>query len=126
MAFYYFNPNPLGKKVGDCVIRAIAKAMDMTWDEVAIDLSMQMLTLKDMPNSADVWGEYLHLNGFTRGVLPSDCPNCVTVKQFCELFPKGTYIVGTSLHVIAVKNGDYYDTEDVGDAMLTYFWKKEI
>lgn len=26
-----FNPNPHGLQVGDCVIRAVAKAMDMPW-----------------------------------------------------------------------------------------------
>lgn len=31
--------NPLGKLVGDCVIRAIAIATGMTWDETYIVLS---------------------------------------------------------------------------------------
>ena len=26
MGFSYFNPNPAGQKVGDCTVRAIAKA----------------------------------------------------------------------------------------------------
>lgn len=30
--FIYTNPNPIDKKVGDCVIRAIAIATETTWE----------------------------------------------------------------------------------------------
>ena len=33
MAFQKFNINPKGKKTGDCVTRAIAKAAGITWQE---------------------------------------------------------------------------------------------
>lgn len=29
MSFVYYNPNPQGKLVGDCVIRALSKALDL-------------------------------------------------------------------------------------------------
>lgn len=32
MGFSYFNPNPEGKQVGDCTVRAIAKATGKSWD----------------------------------------------------------------------------------------------
>ena len=35
MGFSYFNPNPAGLKVGDCTVRAIAKATGKSWDEVS-------------------------------------------------------------------------------------------
>ncbi len=125
MSYIYDNPNPLGKKVGDCVIRALSRALGMTWDEVAIDLSMMELALKDMQNADAVWGEYLELNGFRKGILPYPCPNCINVKQFCEMFPRGTYVVATGFHVIAVIDGNYYDREDTGGETLIYFWEKE-
>jgi len=125
MAYIYDNPNPYGKKVGDCVIRAISRAMDMSWDAVATDLSMQMLAMKDLPNADVVWGEYLKLNGFRKGHLPSPCPNCITIKEFCEWFPSGVYVVATGFHVVAVINGNYYDREDTGDESLIYYWEKE-
>lgn len=31
MAYIYFNPNPDGIHVGDCVIRAVSKATNQTW-----------------------------------------------------------------------------------------------
>ena len=33
MSYIYENPNPMGKRVGDCAIRAIAIAEGLTWDE---------------------------------------------------------------------------------------------
>ena len=125
MSYIYDNPNPYGKKVGDCVIRALSRAFGMSWDEVAIDLSMMELALKDMPNADAVWGEYLKLNGFRKGILPAPCPNCINVRQFCEMFPRGTFVVATGFHVIAVIDGNYYDREDTGDETLIYFWEKE-
>lgn len=29
----YFNPNPAGRMVGDCSVRAISAALDVSWDE---------------------------------------------------------------------------------------------
>ena len=43
----YLN-NPLGLRVGDCVIRAISKALNATWEEVYIDLWLEKVTWKIM------------------------------------------------------------------------------
>ena len=41
--------------------------------------------------------------------------------------PKGTYVLGTGNHVVAVVNGDYYDMWDSGDEIPAYVWyKKEV
>ena len=106
------------------MIRAISKAMNMSWDDVAIDLSMMMVTEKDIVSSNALWGEYLMLNGFRRGNLPDTCPNCYTLKDFCLDFPVGTFVVATGSHVIAVINGDYFDTFDSGDEVVTYYFEK--
>lgn len=125
MSYIYYNANPDGKKVRDCVFRALATVFHTTWDAIAVDLSMMQIHHHDLQNSDAVWGEYLYLNGFRRGVLPSPCPNCVTIKEFCKLFPVGTFVVATGYHVVAVIDGNYYDTEDTGDEVLLYYWEKE-
>lgn len=30
--FIYYNPNRLGKRVGDCAVRAVSKALNVDWD----------------------------------------------------------------------------------------------
>lgn len=124
MSYIYYNANPMRKSHGDCVIRALSKVMGLTWEEVAVDLCMIQIRLCEMQNHDLVWGEYLSLNGFVKGALPHPCPNCITVKEFCRQHPFGTFVVATSSHVIAVINGNYYDTDDTGDDVLLYYWER--
>lgn len=125
MSYIYYNPNPENKFVGDCVIRALSKILNDTWDNVYIDLSMQGSAMHDMPNSNSVWGEYLKLNGFKRYVIPDTCPECYSIKAFSIDHPEGEFVVATGSHVVAVVNGDYYDTGDSGNEVPIYYWRKE-
>ena len=126
MAFIYFNPNPSKKLVGDCVIRAISKATGQHWKKVHHDLCLESSHMDDMPSSNAVWGTYLYKRGFRQYVIPDTCPNCYSVRRFCRDHPRGTYVLGTGDHAIAVKNGNYYDTGDSGDETVIYYWRKEF
>ena len=125
MAYVNYNPNPERKLVGDCVIRAISKALDQSWDKTYLELMMQGYMLKDMPSSNYVWADYLFTKGFHRKTIPDTCPVCYTVKQFTREHPKGTYIIGTGAHAIAVQNGNYFDTWDSGYEVPIYYFSKE-
>ena len=125
MAFIGVNPNPNGSYVGDCVIRALSIAMNKTWHEIYIELSIQGLVLCDMPSSNRVWGEYLKSQGYHRYIIPDTCPQCYTIRDFCADNPEGTFILGTGTHVVTVIDGDYYDSWDSGDELPIYYWKKE-
>jgi len=120
-----YNPNPIGKYVGDCVIRAICKVTNESWDKVYIDLCLKGLELCDMPSSNAVWGEYLKDHGFEREVVPNTCPDCYTVAQFCADHPDEKCIVCLSSHVVAVENGNYYDIWDSGNEIPQYYWKRK-
>ena len=123
--FVFTNPNPSGSYVGDCVIRAIAITTNKSWYEVFVELCLQALIMYDMPSSNRVWNEYLKSEGYTRHIVPSDCPTCYTVRDFCSEHFKGRYILGTGSHVIAVIDGNWYDTWDSGDESPIYYWTKE-
>lgn len=69
-------------------------------------------------------GEYLYRRGFDRYSVRNTCPNCYTVQDFCRDHPYGTYILKTHGHVVAVVNGDYYDTFDSGSDTVIYYWAK--
>lgn len=119
------NLNPKGHYVGDCVVRAISTVMHRPWEKTYVELAIQGFMMSDMPSSNHVWGAYLASEGFSRAVIPNTCPDCYTVKEFCEDHEDGTFILATGSHVVAVIDGDYYDTWDSGDEVPVYYWKED-
>ena len=117
------NPNPGEQIVPDCVVRALSIAMHLPWLQVYDELCSVGRRVFSMPSSDAVWGRYLYENGFEPFILPYDCPRCVTIEKFCEVYPKGTYIIGTGSHAVAVINGNYYDTWDSGKEIPSFFWR---
>jgi len=119
------NINPIKRNTGDCVIRAIGTVTDSEWDDVYLDLLTKGFKEKSMPSLNEVWGSYLHDIGYTRHIIPDTCPDCYTVDQFTKDHPRGRYILGTGTHVIAVIDGNYYDTWDSGEEIPIFYWQKE-
>ena len=119
-----YNPNPYHKRVDDCVIRGIAKVLGKDWNTVYLGVAMQGFTSKNMPSSNAVWGDYLRRKGFKRYAIPNSCPECYTVADFADEHPKGRYILATGSHVIAVVDGDYYDTWDSGEEVPVYYFER--
>lgn len=117
------NPNPLGKQTGDCVIRAIAIATDQSWRETYRDLCQMGEIMADLPNSNAVWGAYLREKGARQFLLPESCPECITVRAFCDRYPEGVYVIGTGTHAVAVISGNWYDSWNSETETPTYFWK---
>lgn len=122
MAYKKYNPNPSRNLVGDCVIRGISKLTGKPWDDVYLGVAMQGFVDKDMPSSNAVWDSYLRNNGYKRFAVPNTCPDCYTVAQFADEHPTGRFLVATGTHVIAVIDGDYYDTWDSGAEVPIYFY----
>lgn len=118
-----YNPNPVAARVGDCTIRAISKATGQTWEETYINLCIYGLMKSDLPSANHVWGSYLKDKGYER-LLVDDCgQDCYTVADFAADHPEGTYILAISGHVVAVQNGDYYDTWNSGNEIPIYYWR---
>lgn len=123
--FIFYNPNPSKNLVGDCVIRAISKITNQDWLTTYMGIVTKGFEMHDMPSSNSVWSAYLYDNNFRRYIIPNTCPECYSVKDFCLDYPNGEYMLATGTHVIAIENGDYYDTWDSGDEVPIYYWKKE-
>lgn len=141
MSFKYYNPNPLGKLTGDCVIRALTKFLNLSWYDIYDDLYWFGRDMADNAITNEVWHEYLYDLGFDKIQIPDTCPYCYSVEEFCKDHPYGTYLLAVAVnyrdyfgtshsgkpignHVVCVKNGDYYDTWNSGKEVPIYFWEK--
>lgn len=124
MAYKYYNPNPNSKSVGDCVIRAISKVMNQSWDKTYIELCIQGYLMKDLPDSNVVWDSYLRGCGFIRRVIPNTCPDCYTIQDFCEDNNEGVYVLATGSHVVAAVFGNYYDSWNSGQETPIFYYER--
>ena len=125
MAFVFKNPNPMKNLVGDCVIRGISILTDKPWEYTYMEIVIQGYNMYDMPSSNEVWGAYLKSLGFSKRIISNSCPDCYSVREFCNDHPVGRYLLATGSHVIAVIDGNYFDTWDSGDEVPTYYFTKE-
>ena len=123
--YVYYNPNPDRILVGDCVVRALCRLLRNRWLEVYEMICAQGAIMYDMPSSNVVWGACLKRLGFVKQMLPDYCPDCYTVRDFCREHPFGQYVLMLDGHVVAVEDGNYYDTWDSGDEVPCFFWRKE-
>jgi len=119
------NPNPCGKQVGDCAVRAIAIALDLEWHEAYIMLCDAGYEACDLPNSDAVWSSVLRQHGFRRHVVPDSCPDCYNVADFAYDHPNGIYVLGFSGHVATIIDGILYDSWDSSCEIPIFYWSRE-
>lgn len=124
MPFIMYNPNPYGRRVDDCTVRAASKALNQSWEETFVGLSMQAFADGDIMDAKANMCAYLQSKGFRRFAIPNTCPACYTVAQFAQDHPHGTFVLGGGDHVVAVVGGDWFDTFDSRDMVPLYVWVK--
>lgn len=125
MAYSYYNPNPIKNNTRDCAIRAVAKALDVDWENAFARISAMAYGMGETMDSNAVWGAVLRQNGFYRDVIPNTCPYCYTISNFCKDHPKGIFVLATGDHAVTVVDGVIYDTWNTSELIPQYYWYKE-
>ena len=120
-----YNPNPAGRSVGDCAVRAVSKALDKTWEEAFAMLAANAFSMADMPSSNSVIASVLRQNGFERSAIENNCPDCYTASDFCTDHPEGVYVLGFGNHICCVVDGVIFDSWDSSAELPQYFWFKK-
>lgn len=121
-----YNPNPTGRMVGDCSVRAVSKALDIDWETAYLLIVSNGYSMGDMPSSDSVWGSVLRQHGFYRKAIPNTCPECYTAEDFSHDYPKGIYVLGFGGHVATIVDGNLYDSWDSSQEIPVYvWWRKE-
>ena len=120
-----YNPNPTGRRVGDCAIRAVAKALGVDWETAFAMISANAYAMGDMPSSDSVWGATLRQHGFYRKSIPDTCPDCYTARDFCLDNPVGTFVLGFGGHVACVQDGILYDSWNSESLSPQFLWYRK-
>lgn len=122
MHYRYYNPNPLQKSVGDCAVRAISAALNISWDESFQGIIRQAYEMADMPSSDSVWGAFLLTHGFKRKAIADTYPDTYTAGDFARDNPHGTFVLAFGGHVATIHNGILYDSWNSSNLIPVYFY----
>lgn len=125
--YQYYNANPKGLETGDCSVRCLATALNISWDE-AVDLACAVAhETKIEPFGRKMVEIVLERNGFTPMKIKLEKGKRPTMKT---LLPKydGYIIVGRiAHHVMCAKCGKVKDIWNSSERPLYKYWiKKEI
>lgn len=120
-----YNPNPTGRNVGDCSVRAISKALNTDWETAYKIIVENGYAMGDMPSSDSVWGAVLRQHGFYRKAISNYCPDCYTAEDFAMDNPHGVFVLGFGGHVATVKDGDIYDSWDSSKEIPQFVWYRK-
>ena len=125
--FNYYQPNSkdIKDEYGDCVIRCFTKVLNKTWVEVYDELIPYGREMQCMPNCRPCYEKYLADKGFTyEGISNKKGTNRPTIDSFAKEHKEGVYVLRVAHHLVAVVDGNYYDTWDSGHKSLYGFWYK--
>lgn len=122
----YYNPNPLKKETGDCVVRALCALEGAEWDEVYRELFEIGFELKVMPNNKEAYSTYLTKHGYTRHKVSNKkgSKRPTTNDMAKRSKTEGPIFCELANHVATVKDGFILDLWDSGDKSLYGYWMK--
>ena len=125
--FTYHNVNPKDKVTSDCVVRALAYANDMTWDEVFFELCSIGINKKLMPNNEKVYEQFLKDRGWRKQKQPVDYDGTkYRAFNFCNVFarPEKRYIISMRRHLTVIANKKVVDIWDCSKEVVGVYWTR--
>ena len=111
--------------MADCAVRAIAAALDVTWERAYAMLCANGFAMCDLPNADATWGAVLRQHGFYRHAIPNSCPDCYTAADFANEHPTGVYVLGFGGHAATVRDGHIYDSWNSENELPQFYWGRD-
>lgn len=124
--FHYYNANPKNKIGGDCVVRAIATALNQSWETTVRELTEVGIKYGYVLNDTKTYEKYLKEKGWVKCKQPRKSDNTkFTGKEFCKGL-RSTVVahIGTH-HIVAIVDGKINDIWDSSDGCIGNYWIKE-
>ena len=128
--YVYYQPNKkdIKDQVGDCQVRALSKALNLSWIEafdLTIPLCRELQTYTIFDGCLEKTKESMRKLGFDyHGISNKRGSKRPTVDEFAKNHPNGIYICTVAHHVVAVVDGKYYDTWDSGWRSMYGYYEK--
>lgn len=119
--YRFFNPNPCGRSVDDCAVRALAAAFDVPWEQAYDVLSDSAKQMCDMPGSVGSVSAILRQMGFVCEAIG----DYMTVGEFADTHPKGVYVLGLGGHIVTVIDGVILDSFDPSSEAIELVWYRD-
>ena len=111
----------MARHIEDCTVRAISTVQNKTWSEVYDELSdlarEKGLLFSDAQFIEDYLDERYERTCYKNNGL------AMTVGEFVENNPSGTYLVTMRGHISCVKEGILLDTWDCRDKLIWCSWR---
>lgn len=117
--FVYYNINPDGNRESDCVTRAITFATGIDYPEIRKKLfhTSRLLNCEKLCVAC-----YRHLIEDVLQCKEVECRG-LTINEFIDRHPYGTYLIRISGHITVVKDGKCYDIWNCLDEFCDVAWK---
>lgn len=114
--YRYYNANPLGRKVNDCTVRAIALATGESWDSTYNYLSDYAQQEAVMMDNVMYIDKFLDKN-FEK-IYTNEKGYNMTVDDVSKRWYKGTYLITMKNHITCCIDGVIYDTFNPSDRLV--------
>ena len=130
--YVYYQPNTkdIKDQFGDCQVRALSKALNISWLEafdLTIPICREVQTYTIFGGSCNVGKKNLAKLGFEyHGVSNKRGTKRPTVDSFAKDHPVGSYILKVAHHVVACVDGKYYDTWDSGACSMYGYYERIV
>lgn len=123
--FHFHNENPKGRRTGDCVIRAIARASGDSWEDTLTGLYQVALKVKSELAYPDCYERYLAEQGWLKHPQPrKDDGKKYTVDEWCKLKKQPKMVISVARHLTCVIDGKCNDIWDCTDKAVLNYWTK--
>ena len=115
--------NPEGKKIGDCGVRAIAKATGKFYEDIEEEL-IELLREIKFRNYANIYTEYNNRRSVNKLSFPAKkgCKR-MDAETFTRTHPNGRYVLNLAHHMVACVDGKIYDIWDCSKKCVYSAWE---
>ena len=123
--YQFTNPHPKGKRVKDCVKRAIVLAEDADYMDIQRTLNRIKKEVGAKAYNYDsVWKTYIERKGYKKMSFPAvKGKKRMNGHRFATKYDKGVYILNMARHISVCIDGVIHDTWDCRDKCVYTAYK---